>query len=259
MFDVNHTSRVIRNARIQKNLTQSALADRMGVTYQAVSNWERGNSLPDISKLEDLCGVLGIRLCELIGAAEDAKLAERVINCDYENVSAESVAAIAPLIPPEQLMEIVRASQSQYTQISTLLQIAPFLDGSLVEAICAGVQPHNISEIIALSPFISSESCARLIASLENLENFDLDVGLLSALGPFLSREKLDRLADKVIPESLTVLTSVAPFVSQAALEKMADRLERITPDDYLTGVECLMPFLSRDAVRRLHTKVVRD
>lgn len=199
---------------------------------------------------------MDISLYALIGAAEDAKLAEEVIRRDYGNLSAESVAAIAPFLPPEQLTEIVRASQSQYTQMSTLLQIAPFLDERLVEALCAGVQPHNIDEVVALAPFISRESCARLVAS---LENFDLDVGLLSELGPFLPRKTLDQLADKVIPESLTELISVAPFVSQAVLGKMTDRLERITLDDYLTGLEGLMPFLSRDAARKLHGKVVRD
>ena len=39
MFNINDVSRMLREARIQKNLTQNALADQMGVTYQAVSNW----------------------------------------------------------------------------------------------------------------------------------------------------------------------------------------------------------------------------
>lgn len=115
MFDVNHASHIIRSARIKKNLTQSALADLMGVTYQAVSNWERESFLPDISKLENLCSALGINLSELIGTAEDAKLANEVINgsCDYTNDSAEIIASIAPLIPPGQLMDMVKKTKSQ--------------------------------------------------------------------------------------------------------------------------------------------------
>jgi len=42
MFDVRRISQRIRDARICKNMTQSNLADELDVSYQAVSNWERG-------------------------------------------------------------------------------------------------------------------------------------------------------------------------------------------------------------------------
>ena len=54
MFDTMKIAAVIKQARIDRNMTQMNLADAMGVSYQAVSNWERGNSMPDIAKLEDL-------------------------------------------------------------------------------------------------------------------------------------------------------------------------------------------------------------
>ena len=44
MFDTNKIAKVIKEARIKKNMTQMQLADEMGVSYQAVSNWERGVS-----------------------------------------------------------------------------------------------------------------------------------------------------------------------------------------------------------------------
>ena len=44
MFDTMKVARKIREARNARNMTQMALADEMGVSYQAVSNWERGVS-----------------------------------------------------------------------------------------------------------------------------------------------------------------------------------------------------------------------
>lgn len=44
MFSVPETARAIRNARLAKNLTQMDVADALGISYQAVSNWERGVS-----------------------------------------------------------------------------------------------------------------------------------------------------------------------------------------------------------------------
>ena len=44
MFDTMKIAAVIKQARIDRNMTQMQLADAMGVSYQAVSNWERGVS-----------------------------------------------------------------------------------------------------------------------------------------------------------------------------------------------------------------------
>ena len=44
--------------RKQKNLTQSDLGERIGVTFRAVSKWERGETLPDTAILPDLARVL---------------------------------------------------------------------------------------------------------------------------------------------------------------------------------------------------------
>ena len=41
-----------------KGLTQSELGDRLGVSYQAVSKWERGETLPDTALLVDLADIL---------------------------------------------------------------------------------------------------------------------------------------------------------------------------------------------------------
>ena len=57
----------ISNLRQNANLTQEELALRMGVTPQAISKWERGQSLPDISILGDLCRLLNVSSDLLLG------------------------------------------------------------------------------------------------------------------------------------------------------------------------------------------------
>ena len=48
-------------------MTQFELADRLGISYQAVSNWERGNSMPDIAKLPELAEIFGVTVDEILG------------------------------------------------------------------------------------------------------------------------------------------------------------------------------------------------
>ena len=48
----------IASLRKAKGLTQSQLGERLSISYQAVSKWERGEALPDVSTLLDLSNVL---------------------------------------------------------------------------------------------------------------------------------------------------------------------------------------------------------
>lgn len=52
-------------SRKEKKLTQESLAEKLGVSKNAVSKWERGINLPDVSLMEDLCKELNITLNEL--------------------------------------------------------------------------------------------------------------------------------------------------------------------------------------------------
>lgn len=56
----------IAQKRRQKGLTQEALAERLGVSPQAVSKWENDQSCPDISLLPALAGALGCTVDELL-------------------------------------------------------------------------------------------------------------------------------------------------------------------------------------------------
>lgn len=49
----------IARLRREKRLTQNDLGDRLGVSFQAVSKWERGETLPDTALLLDLANALG--------------------------------------------------------------------------------------------------------------------------------------------------------------------------------------------------------
>lgn len=54
--------------RKEKGLTQNDLGERLGISFQAVSKWERGETLPDTGILLDLADVLGTTVdCILTG------------------------------------------------------------------------------------------------------------------------------------------------------------------------------------------------
>jgi len=66
MLDTTKTGKRISVSRQDKGLTQDELASKLGITPQAVSRWERGNSMPDIEFLLPLSQLLNIPLEDLL-------------------------------------------------------------------------------------------------------------------------------------------------------------------------------------------------
>ena len=69
----------IMRLRKEKNMTQEQLANELGISYQAVSKWETGNSCPDISTLPLLADLFEVSIDELFGReAKNPQEPERV-------------------------------------------------------------------------------------------------------------------------------------------------------------------------------------
>lgn len=82
----------IAECRKTKKLTQSELAEKLGVTDKSVSNWENGRNMPDLSLFKTLCELLDISINDLISGEKiskeiyQEKLEENIINTiDYTN------------------------------------------------------------------------------------------------------------------------------------------------------------------------------
>lgn len=62
MLDTTITAKVIKRGREDAGLTQDELAEKLHVSKQAVSNWERGKNLPDESIRENIEQILHVKL-----------------------------------------------------------------------------------------------------------------------------------------------------------------------------------------------------
>lgn len=60
------TGATIKSLREKQNLTQGQLAEKIGVSDKAVSKWETGKGLPDISLLKPIAEALSISVIELM-------------------------------------------------------------------------------------------------------------------------------------------------------------------------------------------------
>ena len=78
-MDQDKFGNFIKDIRKKNNLTQKQLADRYNVTYQAVSKWENGKNMPDISLIKQISEDFGISIDEMF----DGKVKKNNNNLKY--------------------------------------------------------------------------------------------------------------------------------------------------------------------------------
>lgn len=74
----------ILECRKNKKLTQSELAEKIGVTDKSISNWENGRNMPDLSLFKPLCDILEISINDLISG-------EKVSKNEYQDKFEENI------------------------------------------------------------------------------------------------------------------------------------------------------------------------
>lgn len=83
---MNEIGSYIKKLRKQKGLTQQQLADTLNVSFQAVSKWETGETLPDVALLLDLCNALDTTADTLLNGGV-------VVNKNRRLIKVENIVA----------------------------------------------------------------------------------------------------------------------------------------------------------------------
>lgn len=104
-MDQEKIGKFISKCRKANKITQSELADKLGVTNRSVSNWENGKNMPDLSLFKPLCDILNITINELLSGEKinedkyQEKLEENIINTiNYSNKKIEQKNKLIGLI-----------------------------------------------------------------------------------------------------------------------------------------------------------------
>ena len=216
MFNMQKIGRKISELRKDKNMTQMELADQMGISFQAVSNWERGNSMPDISKLPELAEVLNVSLDELLGkktilveAAINDSIEEVITDCD---ACAEEISEILPILKPEQINSLVKVvKEDDFKSIQGFL---PFMDEDDVKGVALKALERG-EKIEGFLPFMDEDNVKEL--ALKALERGEKVEGFL----PFMDEDDVKGLALKALERGEKV-EGFLPFMDEDDVKELA-------------------------------------
>ena len=223
MFDQQRIGANIMKARKAKGYTQMTLADALGVSFQAVSNWERGQTCPDIANLSELSRVLDLSVDELLGNRRAAEITREI---------AEDKT---PELQPEELQ-----------------QVAPLLTGKQADK-AAGVSASDFAALAALAPFLSEEFLGEAVITLyERTGSLD---GAMS-LAPFMAEDDIGELASLIVPqEGVAGLTKLAPFMNE---DELGDFVLEQFQKGGLKDINSLLPFLNDNVLCELAEQLLK-
>lgn len=217
MFDMKKIGGNISRMRKAANLTQMELADRMGVSFQAVSNWERGQTMPDISRLSDLSEALGVTVDEILGDRQAADLLEKLEKCEEApKLTGDEIKEVAPLLHPDQAGKAVKNAR---LSIGELAALAPFVSQEVLEEIALSLADSgdSIHELAAIAPFLGEDVLGKIA---ENLVEQGGDASDLAAIAPFLGGEVVSRIAMEIMREDgIAAAMPLMPFVDSGKLD----------------------------------------
>ncbi len=241
MINAQRTGAYISQLRKAKDWTQLELAEKLHVTHQAVSQWEKGASFPDVALLPQLARLLGVSVDALLNG-EPATSARRITR----GAMVEEFAHGNP-------GEVARMVQSDPDGLDLMLETAPLVRPSQVEAVVANLGGYDftLEQAVGLAPFVSQDVLQSLLA---RVNAADIDLTVLKKLAPFIGSDHLDRLAGQVAsgPIAPEEVSDLAPFLGDAMLKDMVFRsLEAGHPLE-LEHVESLAPFIDRESLETL-------
>lgn len=217
-FDMHRIGQTIARLRREHNMTQMQLADEMGVSFQAVSNWERGQSMPDISKLPDLAELFGTTIDELLGRHSPLieKAAEDKLD-ELPTLTVDELAEAAPLLPPRQMDELTDRLL-EFPILPDMDELLRYLPTEKVDALLRQRLEAGAS-IRVYALFASTGAVDNAAHVLEQQGRPILEIA------PFMSKDCVDAIARRRAAEGRS-FTELLPFLYKDSVNDLACQLD---------------------------------
>lgn len=190
MFDTIQFGKALSTLRKEADMTQNEVADRLNLSRQAISKYERGESFPDISTLVMIAEIFNITLEQLIRYGNPTQGEISVLknvargNVDIVAENITDVVNLAPLLKPSILTKLSDQFEKQGIDISDIITLAEYLNDETIVKLIEKANFDEISEEL-LEKFVPMLSYDSKEAILQKILDGKMDWHFIKVLLPY--------------------------------------------------------------------------
>ncbi|HJD23978.1 MAG TPA: helix-turn-helix domain-containing protein [Firmicutes bacterium] len=257
MFDMQQVGARISRLRKEADLTQMEMANRLGISFQAVSNWERGVSMPDISKLGELADLLHVPIDQILGHSPAGQVVAAVLAVrPAEGAALQEIQEAAPLLRDDQVEGLLGQEGAAQLDAASVATVAPFLSQGFLDRYARGLleKGEPLSALCPVAPFVSTSLLDK--AAEEEVKRTG-ELKSVACVAPHLSAGLADRLAGEAYAKTgdFASFAPLAPFLSTQTMDGYAERAWR------QGGINAIMPlaaFVSSGMMNRIAKEALK-
>ena len=190
MFDTMKFGKALSTLRKQADMTQNEVADKLNLSRQAISKYERGESFPDISVLVMIAELFNVTLDQLINYGEPTEGESTILknvakgNADIIAENIADVVNLAPLLKPSILTKLSYQFEKQGIDISDIITLAEYLNDEAVVKLIEKATFDDINDEL-LEKFIPMLNNNSKEAIFQKILDGEMDWHFIKALLPY--------------------------------------------------------------------------
>ena len=171
MFDMKATGKRLAKFRRDANLTQMEVAEHLGISFQAVSYWERGKTMPDISNLVNIARLYNVSIDSILDNDKQSSAVLSVSN----NKKTPDLLEILSIMKPSEIESALENSQINVESFQQIFESAPYLEEDVLSKL-AMQNSHLIedfSQVCLIASYINRKAIDKIsLDSSDKVKNF---------------------------------------------------------------------------------------
>jgi len=238
-MDIEKVGKFLKNSRKRLGFTQSYVANQIGVSPQAVSKWERGENMPDITYFPDISKIYQVSIKDI--------LKEGIVGNEENKLPSQNIKLFENIIF-EGLISNINSSDN-IENIDVTLDHFIYMNDSQKHMILNSImqKPDYIIALEEILPYTNKRHRLQIVANILQKKDFEN----LEEISVYMNNDMKQIALDCILAEKrLDIIEQIITIFNRKHRNCIVEHLNEIITD--INVIENLMPFFDKSQIEKL-------